>query len=166
MKGLVIQMLQFFVDFMPEWPKWRLWWLVRHKHLVGVFIAVIKDGQILLVKKKAGVVTGNSLPGGGLDYGNTVGEQVARELEEETGLIAETFRLIEVSKNVAHRDLHLLFLVEDFGGDPNLKDNLEIGEAFFVPIEDVGKYLKGDFLNMAQKAIKFYKALKNLSMLA
>ena len=50
----------------------------------------IKDGQIILIKRKNPPFQGSyALPGGFVDYGETVENAVIREFKEETGLNAE-----------------------------------------------------------------------------
>ena len=50
----------------------------------------IKDGQIILIRRKNPPFQGSyALPGGFVDYGETVENAVVREFKEETGLNAE-----------------------------------------------------------------------------
>ncbi len=44
------------------------------------------DGKIVLVRHRAGTREYHLLPGGGVDYRETVGDALAREVSEETGL--------------------------------------------------------------------------------
>ncbi len=55
---------------------------------VGVAILVCRDGCILLGKRKSPHAFGfYGLPGGHVEYGETLEACVARELKEETGLV-------------------------------------------------------------------------------
>ena len=47
---------------------------------------IVLDGRIVLVRHRAGAATYHLLPGGGVDYRETLAEAVAREVREETGL--------------------------------------------------------------------------------
>ncbi len=63
-------------------------------------LAVIHDGRILLVPHydtDAGPVQWN-LPGGKVEFGESVQQCAIRELEEETGITAKIVRLLEVSE--------------------------------------------------------------------
>ena len=65
--------------------------------LVGVGGVVIEDGRALLIRRGSEPLLGEwSIPGGTLELGETLGEGVARELLEETGLEVRVLELIEV----------------------------------------------------------------------
>lgn len=66
----------------------------QKRPLVGVAVLVIKEGQILLGKRKGAHGTGEwSCPGGHLEFGERVEDCAKRELEEETGLKAHSLQL-------------------------------------------------------------------------
>jgi ADP-ribose pyrophosphatase YjhB (NUDIX family) len=67
------------------------------KPLVGVGAAVMSDaGHVLLVKRRHEPLAGQwSLPGGMLEIGETLEAGVAREIEEESGLIVDVGPVIE-----------------------------------------------------------------------
>jgi 8-oxo-dGTP pyrophosphatase MutT (NUDIX family) len=72
---------------------------------------VIRRGRVLLVKDKT--LTKFSLPGGGLQEGETLSQAAARELQEETGLLARKLHFIGSFRGaVSH---HKAFLVEASG---------------------------------------------------
>lgn len=56
----------------------------------GVAVIAVKDGKILLVKRKLNPMKGTwALPGGFMDQGETIVQAGLRELREETGLKAK-----------------------------------------------------------------------------
>jgi ADP-ribose pyrophosphatase YjhB (NUDIX family) len=58
---------------------------------------ILADGVVVLIKRGAEPLRGRwSLPGGGVEVGETLSEAVARELLEETGLEVEVGPVIEV----------------------------------------------------------------------
>lgn len=92
---------------------------------VGVAVAVLHQGQILMGKRKG--ITGQgtwAFPGGHLELGETVEECAIRELLEETGLKAlNTRRGTWVSGQFGdHHYLSLFVIVDSFEGLP---ENLE-----------------------------------------
>ena len=65
--------------------------------IVGVGAVVIDQGRVLLVQRGRGPSKGKwSLPGGVLEVGESLTEGVAREVQEETGLVVESVELIEL----------------------------------------------------------------------
>lgn len=71
-----------------------------HKHL-GCYGLVVKDGKILLIKKKTGPYDGLlDLPGGSFEFGETPEETLKREILEETGLEVTKYQLFDASSVV------------------------------------------------------------------
>lgn len=65
--------------------------------IVGVGAVVVEQGRILLVQRGHEPSKGKwSLPGGMLELGESLTQGVAREVEEETGLIVEALELVEL----------------------------------------------------------------------
>ncbi|MGI8646108.1 MAG: NUDIX domain-containing protein [Nocardioides sp.] len=62
--------------------------------LVAAGILVRRDGQVLLQRRGDDGTWG--LPGGGLHPGETLEQAGRRELQDETGLVAGTLRLVDV----------------------------------------------------------------------
>ena len=65
--------------------------------VVGVGAVVVSDGRVVLVRRAHEPLKGQwSLPGGGVELGETLEQACAREVLEETGLVVEVGPVIEV----------------------------------------------------------------------
>lgn len=72
----------------------------EHTH-IGVYGFAIYDGKTLLIKKGRGPFIGKyDLPGGEIVFGESPEEALVREIMEETGLVVENRKLINVLSNV------------------------------------------------------------------
>jgi ADP-ribose pyrophosphatase YjhB (NUDIX family) len=70
---------------------------------VGVGAVIVDNGRVLLVQRGAEPLKGHwSLPGGLLELGEPLTAGVAREVQEETGLIVEPVELIELLDRIHH----------------------------------------------------------------
>lgn len=91
---------------------------------VGVAVFVFKEGKVLLGKRKGAHGAGDwALPGGHLEFGESIEDCARRELAEETGLKALAVRTGDWSNNVIDGSKHYItfFAVADqFEGDPQL----------------------------------------------
>jgi 8-oxo-dGTP diphosphatase len=71
--------------------------------VVGIGAVVVQGGRVLLVKRRYAPLAGEwSLPGGGVETGETLAACVVRELREETGLDVEVGPVIEVFDRITH----------------------------------------------------------------
>ncbi len=91
---------------------------------VGVGIAVVKEGRVLLGKRKGahGAETW-SFPGGHLEFGESVEECACRELAEETGLKALSLQLGPWTNDLIDETKHYITLfafVDHFEGELRL----------------------------------------------
>jgi 8-oxo-dGTP diphosphatase len=92
---------------------------------VGIGIMVMREGQVLLGRRKGSHGAGEyAWPGGHLEFGETIEECVAREIEEETGLIVRPVRPVSLS-NVIKYDRHYIdiqYLVDYVSGVPEVRE--------------------------------------------
>lgn len=69
--------------------------------IVGVGAVVVREGEVLLVRRANPPLQGEwSLPGGALEVGEKLREGIAREVLEETGLEVEVGPVVEVIDSI------------------------------------------------------------------
>lgn len=102
----------------------------RHPQL-AVSAAIFRDGQVLLVRRARSPAKGfYSLPGGRVEYGETLEQALTREVAEETGLAVGITGLAgwrEVVPNAAHPGHYVIlsFAARWLAGEPALNDELD-----------------------------------------
>jgi len=92
---------------------------------VGINVFVIKDGQLLLGKRKNVYGDGTwGLPGGHLETGEAMMDAAARELMEETGLCAASFEFSSLvnNRNSNKPYLQIGFIAQEVKGEPEVKE--------------------------------------------
>ncbi len=102
--------------------------------------AIVLDDKkrLLLVERGRDPYKGKfALPGGFVEYGETVERAVARELEEETGLKAKVLEIVGVysdpNRDPRGHTVTIVFRMEYQGGEPKGQD--DAATARFVPID-------------------------------
>lgn len=96
----------------------------KQRPRVGVGVVVVKEGKVLLGKRKGAHGAGTwSIAGGHLEYGESLEKCATRELAEETGLKALSIQLGPWTNDVIDEDRHYISLfvfVDQFEGEPQL----------------------------------------------
>ncbi|HLZ22048.1 MAG TPA: NUDIX domain-containing protein [Ktedonobacterales bacterium] len=100
---------------------------------IGVF-AVIERGGTYLLAHRSDIDWWN-LVGGGLEYGETVEEGLAREVREEVGVAIEIIRLIGIYSKPRKRELVLTFLCRMTPESPAPGTSEEVSEVAWFPPE-------------------------------
>lgn len=109
---------------------------------------LIEDGKILIVKQEVSEQRHWSLPGGALEYGETIEQCLVREMKEETGLDVKVKELLYITDRFRHMNnhiVHMTFLVDRVGGKSQLenwkhKDIKEIRDVRMIPVDELTKY--------------------------
>jgi 8-oxo-dGTP diphosphatase len=114
---------------------------------VGVGAVIVHEGRVLLVKRRYEPLAGRwSLPGGGVELGETLEASVAREMLEETGLEVEVGPVIEVFDRISRDDdgrVRYHYVLVDYlcwpiGG--HLRAGSDVEDAVFVRPEELPAY--------------------------
>jgi mutator protein MutT len=114
---------------------------------VGVGAVIVRDGQVLIVKRKHDPLAGQwSIPGGAVELGETLEACVAREMREETGLEIAVGPVIEVFDRITRDEqgtVRYHFVLVDYlcwpvGGA--LKPASDVADARFVDPAELPQY--------------------------
>jgi 8-oxo-dGTP diphosphatase len=128
--------------------------------IVGVGAVIVQDGKLVLIRRGVEPDKGRwSIPGGGVELGETVGDAAVREAKEECGLDIELFedrpmdaldKMVPGEKGrLKYHYVLLQFLARPKGG--TLKPTSDATEARWVPLEEVERY------NLTDSFRAFYK---------
>ncbi len=101
--------------------------------VLGVGGVVIREGRVLLIRRGKQPLAGRwSIPGGRVEWGETLAQAVVRELHEETGLKVRVLELIEVVERIFNDQL------QDAGAPPPaplVRDASSTPEFHFVILD-------------------------------
>lgn len=112
---------------------------------VSVGIVVWRSDEVLLIKRgRAPYKDMWSIPGGSVEYGETLQHAALRELSEETGVCAQIIGLIDVFESIAEAGHYVMvdYAARWTGGEPVAGD--DAAEAGFFPLDDALALLSWD----------------------
>ena len=97
--------------------------------------AILKDGEILLIKRKNEPFKGKwALPGGFVEYGEKVEDAVIREINEETGLVTKIKEIIGIysdpNRDPRGHTVTIVFLLDVLSGKIHAKDDADEAKFF------------------------------------
>jgi 8-oxo-dGTP diphosphatase len=117
--------------------------------VVGVGAVVVQDGRVLLIRRGKEPMRGRWLvPGGTVEWGETLQEAVVREVEEETGLVVRPREMLVVLDRI-HRtpgesgEIAYHYVIVDFLCDwvaGTLRAGSDAEDAALVPVAELGAY--------------------------
>ncbi len=139
--------------------------IIEHPGGVGI-IPITADREVIMVKQFRKAVEGISLeiPAGKLEYGEDPYECGARELEEETGYIANKIQLLGKfysTPGFTNEMLHVYMATELIKG--NFKpDTDELIEPLIIPLDKLVRMVMDGKINDAKTIIAILKVDKIL----
>jgi 8-oxo-dGTP diphosphatase len=124
---------------------------------LAVNAIISKDNSILLVKRSVEPFKGLwSLPGGFVEYDETVEDSITREVKEETGLSVEPVKVVGVysqpTRSPAKHVVTVCYLCNILGGE--LKTSDENIEVKFFSVECLPRQLAFDHLKIIEDYLK------------
>ena len=115
------------------------------------------SGGILLLKRADGSYAEGMwcLPGGKVDYGETLVQAAAKELKEETNLVLvhSEFLLFQESLPIKHGLMHCINFYYHCTASGNIKLNSESVDLSWVTVDTIGNY---DIAFKNDEALCFY----------
>jgi len=105
---------------------------------------IIKDNKLLVVKTRRHGEEYYLLPGGGIEYGETIEEALKREVREETGFIVKILKPIYINEYI-HRDnwskrvVNIFFITKILGFGKTKKIDDDIVEVMLIDVDKLDK---------------------------
>lgn len=107
---------------------------------IGVGGAVVRDDKLLFIRRASRHGRGNwQLPGGFIEPNETIEQGVVREVEEETGVIAEVEAVLGLRSRYdpdSGNGMYVILLLRPIGGEPR-PDGRETDHAEFFTLDQI-----------------------------
>jgi 8-oxo-dGTP diphosphatase len=115
--------------------------------ICAVGAIVLEKGEVLLVRRNRAPALGQwSLPGGRVEWGETLREAIAREVREETGIDIEVEGLAGIAERILPDDegkTEFHYVILDFWARPKSRDLTpgdDASEARWVAVGELNDY--------------------------
>jgi ADP-ribose pyrophosphatase YjhB (NUDIX family) len=107
---------------------------------IGVGGAVVRGGQLLLVRRASRHGRGNwQLPGGFIEPDETIEQAVVREVQEETGISAEVEAVLGLRSRCdpdTGNGIYVVLLLKPISGEPK-PDGHEVDHAGYFTLDQI-----------------------------
>jgi 8-oxo-dGTP diphosphatase len=96
---------------------------------IGTGVIIIKDGKVLVLRRKGNHAPKYAIPGGHFEMGETFEESAKREMREELGIDLIDPKVIAVTNNLeTYREegkhyISVILLAEKFSGEPKIMES-------------------------------------------
>lgn len=109
---------------------------------LGVGLAILRDGELLLCKRMKAPEAGHwNIVGGKVDHMEPAELAARREAEEETGLSIGPIRYLGITEQLIEADrqhwISLLYLTDDTSGDPQRTEPDKLSEIGWFDLDDL-----------------------------
>jgi ADP-ribose pyrophosphatase YjhB (NUDIX family) len=108
---------------------------------IGVGGAVVRDGRLLMVRRASRHGRGNwQLPGGFIEPDETIEQAVVREVQEETGVVAQVEAVLGLRNRCdpeTGNGIYVVLLLNPVGGGEAKPDGREVDYAGYFTLEQI-----------------------------
>lgn len=126
-----------------------------------------RGNEILFVKHQKNGEEYWLLPGGGVDYGETMERSLEREFSEECNLDIEVKELMFVSQGIApdksKHIINMFFHVNYISGDLKIGEEERLKEASYIDIADINNIIL--YPNVKKELIEYFKGSQEIRYL-